>query len=557
MKPKVRIIGLFLVFCGLIMLGTIGDLKGGNASRETIIFNVSPELTDLTNSLASEYQRDNSGFKFAINTITQKANLNSEPGSFFVMKEEQFQKVADMAGWYAIVGRDIVVPVVSSRNPYLNELNRHGITPEKLKQLFCASATWTNVSGLIPAEPIHVFTSNDQIINSLISGWARVDRVGQVNSIDSKTVLENVRNDPYAIGFCKLSQIVDPDGNELLTGIQFLPIDKNSNGKIDYVENIYSSLSSFIRGVWIGKYLKDLSSALYVVSSGTPRNKSEIDFWKWVVTNGQQEIEANGFSSLIYNEQLAQLAKLDEPQLLTNIPTEQTNSMMSVLLLVLVLIILGGVCVELVFRFFYKNDRRKIVLPEAIEAFSEEVVVVPMGLYFDKSHSWAFRRKDGTIRVGVDDFLQHLTGKITKVEMKEPGIKIRKGDHLCSIIRKGKVLHVYSPITGTILEVNEKLKLNSGLLNSGPYSDGWIYVIEPVNWELELQYLIVAERFKANLKDEFQRFKDFMDSAIKSISPDFACSILQDGGSFVDHPLAELGPDVWDDFQTKFIDAAK
>jgi glycine cleavage system H lipoate-binding protein len=248
---------------------------------------------------------------------------------------------------------------------------------------------------------------------------------------------------------------------------------------------------------------------------------------------------------------------LDEPQLLTNIPAEQTNSMMSVLLLILVFIILGGVCVELVFRFFYKNDRHKIVLPEAIEAFSEEVVVVPMGLYFDKSHSWAFRRKDGTIRVGIDDFLQHLTGKITKVEMKEPGIKIRKGDHLCSIIRKGKVLHIYSPITGTILEVNEKLKSNSVLLNSGPYSDGWIYVIEPVNWELELQYLTVAERFKANLKDEFQRFKDFMDSAIKSISPDFACSILQDGGSFVDHPLAELGPDVWDDFQTKFIDAAK
>jgi glycine cleavage system H lipoate-binding protein len=161
------------------------------------------------------------------------------------------------------------------------------------------------------------------------------------------------------------------------------------------------------------------------------------------------------------------------------------------------------------------------------------------------------------IKVGIDDFLQHVTGKITKVELKEPGIKIRKGDPLCSIVQKGKVLHLYSPVTGTLIEINEKLKTNASLLNTDPYSDGWIYMIEPVNWELEQQYLQIADRFKANLEHEFQRLKDFLNSTLKSVLPDFAYAVMQDGGSLVDHPLAELGPDVWDDFQTQFLDAVK
>jgi glycine cleavage system H lipoate-binding protein len=269
-------------------------------------------------------------------------------------------------------------------------------------------------------------------------------------------------------------------------------------------------------------------------------------------------LAASGFSSLNYNEQLAQLAKFDEPQIYASLPTERVNTLMSVLLLVLVVIVLGGVCIELVFRAFARKSKKVAnVIVETVRAFTEDVVDVPKGLYFDKSHSWAFMRKNGLVKVGIDDFLQHVTGKITRIEMKEPGVKIRKGDRLCSILRKGKVLHIYSPVTGTILEANEKLKTNASLLNADPYSEGWIYVIEPVNWELEIQYLQIADRFKANLKNEFQRLKDFLESTMKSLSPDFAYAVLQDGGSFVDHPLAELGPDVWDDFQTKFIDAAK
>ena len=53
--------------------------------------------------------------------------------------------------------------------------------------------------------------------------------------------------------------------------------------------------------------------------------------------------------------------------------------------------------------------------------FKTGIVPGPEGLYYDKTHTWAFMEKEGLIRVGIDDFLQHVTGTITRVIMKEPG----------------------------------------------------------------------------------------------------------------------------------------
>jgi glycine cleavage system H lipoate-binding protein len=279
---------------------------------------------------------------------------------------------------------------------------------------------------------------------------------------------------------------------------------------------------------------------------------------KWILTTGQEIVISKGYGDLFYNEQLAQVAKLDEPEKLAQLQVNKANNLMSVLLLILAIIVFGGALVELAFvRFTRKASARNksVVTPTGV--FDENTVAVPLGIYFDKSHSWAFMRKNGLVKVGVDDFLQHITGIITRVEMRSVGEKIRKGDRLLSINQKGKQIHIYSPVSGTIAEVNEKLKTASSLINTDPYSEGWVYSIEPLNWNLELRYLEIAENFKVGLAEEFQRLKEFFASALKPGSPDVAHAILQDGGSLVDHPLTELGPDIWDDFQTKFIDASK
>jgi len=98
---------------------------------------------------------------------------------------------------------------------------------------------------------------------------------------------------------------------------------------------------------------------------------------------------------------------------------------------------------------------------------------------------------------------------------------------------------------------------NSSALNSDPYSEGWVYMIEPTNWHREIQFLTMAEKYKIWLKDEFIRFKDFLASSIKVNEPEFAHIAIQDGGALKESVLADFGPEIWEDFQTKFINTAK
>ena len=194
---------------------------------------------------------------------------------------------------------------------------------------------------------------------------------------------------------------------------------------------------------------------------------------------------------------------------------------------------------------------------QIISALNENIIAAPKGLYFDKTHTWAFMEKDGIVRVGIDDFLQHITGPLTKIKMKEPGEKVRKGEKILTIIRDGKQLNIYAPVSGIIREQNQQLLRDSSIMNSSPFSEGWVYMIEPKNWVREIEFLFMGEKYKEWLRDEFTRLKDFFTAAVMSNNAVYEHIILQDGGEISDNVLADLSPEVWEDFQTSFIDTSR
>jgi glycine cleavage system H lipoate-binding protein len=237
-------------------------------------------------------------------------------------------------------------------------------------------------------------------------------------------------------------------------------------------------------------------------------------------------------------------------------PVKETSNSRVIVLILAVLIVVGFVVSVIVRRY----RKQSVVAPEfnlQSAGFNENVLSVPNGMYFDKSHTWAFMEKDGTISVGIDDFLQHITGPITRVEMKNPGEKIKKGDLLFSIIQSGKQLSMYSPVSGTIKKQNEILSTNASFLNTSPYSNGWVYSLDPVNWFGENQLLSRADKHKRWLSTEFSRVKDFFAAALKPGSLEYTHVILQDGGVLKEGILADFGPEVWEDFQTNFLDNYK
>jgi hypothetical protein len=141
--------------------------------------------------------------------------------------------------------------------------------------------------------------------------------------------------------------------------------------------------------------------------------------------------------------------------------------------------------------------------------------------------------------------------------MKEPGEMVKKGEHIFSLIQNGKQLAIHSPISGKIKAQNKVLATDSSSINDSPYSDGWVYLVEPTNWLRETQFMIMADRYSEWLRYEFTRLKDFFSISLRVNKMEYAHVVLQDGGNIHDNILAEFGPEVWEDFQTNFIEVSK
>jgi glycine cleavage system H lipoate-binding protein len=227
-------------------------------------------------------------------------------------------------------------------------------------------------------------------------------------------------------------------------------------------------------------------------------------------------------------------------------------------ILIFVAFIVISISIDALVRYYRKRVENSPVVSQKVPAvFNESTVLIPQGLYFDKTHTWAFMEANGLVKVGIDDFLQHVTGTLSRVKLKKNGEKIMKGEPLLTITRFGKQLTIKSPVTGFIKSQNVRLETDSKLINSSPFHDGWVYMVEPSHWFRDLQFLVMADKYKEWLSSEFIRLKDFLAIVIKQNNEKLVPVILQDGGELTDHVLADFGPEIWEDFQLKFIDSSK
>lgn len=114
------------------------------------------------------------------------------------------------------------------------------------------------------------------------------------------------------------------------------------------------------------------------------------------------------------------------------------------------------------------------------------------GTKFTKEHEWA-RNEGGTIYAGISFFAQNAMGDIVFVELPKVGKKVRSGEQLSVVESVKTASDVYSPVSGTIIQVNEALNDAPELLNTEPY-EYWIAAIEPDDLS-ELDVLMDEEQY--------------------------------------------------------------
>lgn len=96
---------------------------------------------------------------------------------------------------------------------------------------------------------------------------------------------------------------------------------------------------------------------------------------------------------------------------------------------------------------------------------------------FAKTHEWAHMEGD-MATVGISNHAQEEIGDIVFVDLPKVGAQVSAGQNCCVIESVKSASEIYSPVTGEIVEVNEALKNDPGLVNREPHGNGWIFKVK-------------------------------------------------------------------------------
>lgn len=119
---------------------------------------------------------------------------------------------------------------------------------------------------------------------------------------------------------------------------------------------------------------------------------------------------------------------------------------------------------------------------------------IPDTLRFTKDHEWV-RVEGNTAYVGITDFAQRELGDIVYVDINTVGKKVTKEEVFGTVEAVKTVSDLYSPVSGTLMEVNPDLNANPELVNQDPYGKGWMVKMELSNAS-EVSELMDAPSYK-------------------------------------------------------------
>lgn len=114
---------------------------------------------------------------------------------------------------------------------------------------------------------------------------------------------------------------------------------------------------------------------------------------------------------------------------------------------------------------------------------------------YSDSHEW-IDGKDGSAVVGVTNYAQKELGDIVYVELPIVGKKVKKGEEAAVLESTKAAADVYSPVSGTITEVNNALIDSCDLINRSPEKEGWIFKLSLDNPQ-ELETLMNSDDYLA------------------------------------------------------------
>jgi glycine cleavage system H protein len=103
---------------------------------------------------------------------------------------------------------------------------------------------------------------------------------------------------------------------------------------------------------------------------------------------------------------------------------------------------------------------------------------IPQHLMFSTDHEWVEDLGAGRYKIGITDYAQDALGDVVFVSLPAIGATSGSGDSVGEVESTKSVSDLYAPISGAVVEVNDQLVEEPGLVNTDPYGAGWMWIIE-------------------------------------------------------------------------------
>ena len=123
---------------------------------------------------------------------------------------------------------------------------------------------------------------------------------------------------------------------------------------------------------------------------------------------------------------------------------------------------------------------------------------LPEDVLYADDHEWV-RKDDDTVKIGISDYAQDQLGDIVYVELPQEGDEFDQKEAFGSLESVKAVSELFMPVGGEVVAVNEGLEAAPELVNTAPYTDGWMVEIKPKD-PAELESLMSKDAYFEMLK---------------------------------------------------------
>ncbi|MFQ5628268.1 MAG: glycine cleavage system protein H [bacterium] len=135
---------------------------------------------------------------------------------------------------------------------------------------------------------------------------------------------------------------------------------------------------------------------------------------------------------------------------------------------------------------------------------------IPENLYYEPTHHlWAKKEPEtGRIIVGIDMFGLYAIGDLAFLAMPEVGTAVKKGEAVGTLEAAKMTSELHTPVSGIAIGRNEKVLKDPYLVNQKPYTGGWLFSIDPSEWEREKSELVSGAAIQPWVEAETKRYQE-------------------------------------------------